>query len=152
MTKPAPANEVDDPKYRKDIYLLYELFTKIKSVEECKKIFADLLTSSERRMLRRRWHIACLLDEGYDIRKVARLAQVSTATVENVAKKLQAGSEGLSLALQRTRNERKEKFPEERLLPKYAFSPKGMRDPIEDVKDLGKFIFGRGTSEKPAKE
>lgn len=49
-------------------------------------IMVKLLTPSELKMLRNRWQIIQLLETGFSIRKVAKLAKVGTDTVVRVSK------------------------------------------------------------------
>ena len=50
------------------------------------EILEELLTSSEVRMLKNRWQILRLLEDGLSIRQVASQAKVGTDTVVRVAK------------------------------------------------------------------
>lgn len=50
----------------------------------------ELLTESELRMVKQRWFIIRLLEEGLPIRVIAEKAQVGTDTVVRMARKLQA--------------------------------------------------------------
>lgn len=106
-----PKSEIEAKDYFKDIHFFYEIINRLKKIEEIKLFLKDILTTSELRMLKRRWHIACLLDEGWDLRKVAAKANASTQTVTRVKKQIEEGRGGLKLALERTRSERKEKIP-----------------------------------------
>lgn len=54
--------------------------------------FNDLLTESELRMLKRRWFVANLINEGKTIREAAETAGVGTDTVVRVIKKIKGGS------------------------------------------------------------
>ncbi len=54
--------------------------------------FSDLLTESELRMLKRRWFVANLINEGKTIREAAEAAGVGTDTVVRVIKKIKGGS------------------------------------------------------------
>jgi len=107
-----PKSEIDDKEYIKDIYFLYEILSRLKNIDEIKVFFKDILTSSELRMLKRRWHIACLLDKDWDLRRVADKSKTSTSTVIRLKKLIEEGRGGLKLALERTRNKRREKEPE----------------------------------------
>lgn len=52
----------------------------------------ELLTSSELRMLKNRWNIINLLEEGLSIRKVALRVKVGTDTVVRVARMMEKNS------------------------------------------------------------
>lgn len=101
-----PKQEEKDKEYLKDTHFLYEILNRLKNVKEVKTFLKELLTPSEMRMLKRRWHIACLLDEGWDARYIANKAKVSTQTVMRVKRVLEEGRGGLKLALERTKGER----------------------------------------------
>lgn len=107
-----PKKEVEKKEYFRDIHFLYEILNKLKNVDEVKAFLKDLLTKSELLMFKRRWHIASLLDQGYDIRQTAIEAKASTSTVLRVKEKLKGGTGGLKLALERTREGRKKLKPE----------------------------------------
>lgn len=57
-----------------------------KNVDIPNEILANLLTPSEVRMLKNRWQITNLLEEGLSIRKVAEQVKVGTDTVVRVAR------------------------------------------------------------------
>lgn len=96
-----PKFEVKEKEYYKDIHFLYEIINSMKNVDEIKLLIRDLLTQSELRMLKRRWHIASLLAQGYDIRTVASKSKTSTQTVSKIKQVLDEGYGGLQLALER---------------------------------------------------
>ncbi len=111
MTK--PKTEVTDKEYYKEIHFLYEIFNSLKNVDEIKIFIKDVLTKSELRMLKRRWHIASLLLAGFDMRTVASKSKSSTNTVLKIKKILEEGNGGLKLALERSKikeHKEKEKF------------------------------------------
>lgn len=95
-------DEVKSEEYYKDIYFLYQILNTFENIEEVKIFMKDILTSSELRMLKRRWHIANLLRTGLDMRSIASEANTSTQTVMKVKRVLEEGHGGLLLALQRT--------------------------------------------------
>ena len=98
-----PKNEVEEKDYYKDIHFLYEIIHSLRNVDEVKLFLKDMLTTSELRMLKRRWHIANLLYEGYDIRTVAYKSKTSTTTVSKIKHILDEGNGGLNIALSSTR-------------------------------------------------
>src|SRR3989344_3084054 len=105
-----PKTEVDQKEYFKEIHFLYEIINNLKNVEEIKPFLKDILTSSELRMLKRRWHIASLLFEGNDIRTVAMKSKTSTQTVSKIKKVLEEGHGGLTTAIERSfEKQKKEK-------------------------------------------
>lgn len=99
-----PQNEPGDKEYFKDIHFLYEIFNELKSVEEIKAFLKDILSSSELRMIKKRWHIASLLRTGLDIRTVAQETQSSTQTVGKIKRILEEGYGGLKYAIGKMNN------------------------------------------------
>lgn len=105
-----PKSEIDQKEYFKEIHFLYEIINNLKNVEEIKPFLKDILTSSELRMLKRRWHIANLLFEGNDVRTVAMKSKTSTQTVSKIKRILEEGYGGLKLALEKSfEKQKKEK-------------------------------------------
>lgn len=102
-----PKEEVKQDAYFKDIHFLYEIFNRFKNTPEIKIFLKDILTTSELRMLKRRWNIANLLVKGLDIRTVANRSKTSTQTVSKVKKALEEGYGGLRLALERALEDEK---------------------------------------------
>jgi uncharacterized protein YerC len=60
--------------------------------KQIENLFNDLLTESEIRMLKRRWFVASLINDGKTIREAAEEAEVGTDTVVRVIKKIKNGS------------------------------------------------------------
>jgi TrpR-related protein YerC/YecD len=97
-----PQDEIKEKSYYRDIYFLYDALNSLDNIDEVKLFMKDMLTKSELRMLKRRWHIANLLFQGNNIRSVAIEANASTQTVVRLKQILEEGQGGLSLAIQRT--------------------------------------------------
>lgn len=98
-----PRTEVEDREYYKEIHFLYEIINSLKNVQEIKLFIKDILTKSELRMLKRRWHIANLLMQGQDIRTTAYKSKTSTATVIKIKQILEEGRGGLKLAIEKSK-------------------------------------------------
>jgi len=96
-----PKEELRERSYFKNIAFLFEILNRFRTVGEVKLFLSDLLTDSELRMIKKRWHIACLLNSGFGVRKIARQTKASTQTVLRVKKRIAGGSGGLRLALSR---------------------------------------------------
>jgi len=129
-----PQKEPQRELYYRDVNFLYEVFEKFENLEDFKRFLRDLLTPTELRMVKKRWHIACLLDEGHNVRQVARQSQVSTGTVMKVKSTLRRGRGGLARALELTRPERRrepEYRPRSKVARRQPASPKSSR-----------FVFG----------
>ncbi len=99
-----PQQELVKESYLQEVALLFEVLRTCPTQESFKDLLKDLLTVSEMRMLKRRWHIARLLGRGYDVRLVAKEAGVSTGTVMQIKKTLVRGRGGLTRALGRVRD------------------------------------------------
>jgi uncharacterized protein YerC len=73
-----------------------ELFHLIKAesgdISRLKKILGDLLTESEIRMLKRRWFVANLINNGSTVREASEVGGVGTDTVMRVITKIKKGS------------------------------------------------------------
>jgi len=100
-----PKKEIDAKTYFREIHFLYEILNNLKSVEEVKVFFKDILTKSELRMLKRRWHIANLLYDGLGPRETAVQSKTSTQTVSKIKTILEEGHGGLKLAIDRVRKQ-----------------------------------------------
>lgn len=100
-----PRREIEDKEYFKDIHFLYKVINSLKNVDGIKLFLKDMLTPAELRMFKRRWHIAILLGDGYDIRTVADKTKTSTQTVSRIKQIMDEGRGGLRLALKRMRRE-----------------------------------------------
>lgn len=104
-----PKQEQNDFSYQEDINYFYQAINQLKDLAKIKLFLKDILTDSENRMLRRRWHIACLLNQGLDIRSVAKRAKVSTQTVVKIKRILKHGCGGLQMAVVQAIKQRKQK-------------------------------------------
>ena len=108
-----PKAEIDEKVYFKEVHFLYEIISNLSRVEELKPFLKDILTTSELRMLKRRWFIAGLLLQGNDIRTAANKSKTSTQTVSKIKKILEEGNGGLKLAIEKSlikQNEEKKKY------------------------------------------
>lgn len=105
-----PRKEVESDKYFENVYFLYEIISSFKNTYELKLFLKDILTTSELRMLKRRWHIAKLLSTGIDIRSIAHITDTSTQTVSRVKEKMEEGRGGYKAALIRMSNIKKKEL------------------------------------------
>jgi len=120
------AKPKDEPKergYFNNITFLFEILNKLRTVGEVKLFLSDLLTDSELRMIKKRWHIGCLLYEGIGVRKIALRTKSSTQTVLRVKKSISRGSGGFRLALLRKYNKKRGKVEKKEMKSeaKWAF-------------------------------
>lgn len=105
-----PKLEIKESDYYKDIYFLYDALSTLKNIDEVKIFMKDMLTRSELRMLKRRWHIGNLLLKGYDVREAAVESKTSTQTVIRIKHVLENGFGGLILALTRVNEKQKKEL------------------------------------------
>lgn len=95
--------ESKDKDYLESVSLLFGIFVRLgKSEDNWRDFLKDILTSSELRMVKKRWQIANLLSAGKSVRQAATIAGVGTDTVIRISKKINEGSGGLKKALQRS--------------------------------------------------
>ncbi|MEK7186344.1 MAG: YerC/YecD family TrpR-related protein [Patescibacteria group bacterium] len=96
-----PREEIQNEEYFREIHFLYEIVNSLKNTEEIKKFLKDILTKSELRMIKRRWHIATLLVKGLDLRTIASKTKTSTQTVSRIKRIIEEGEGGITLALEK---------------------------------------------------
>ncbi len=65
--------------------------SKDKNINVPNEVLEHLLTPSEVRMLKNRWHIVKLLEDGLSIRNIAKEVRVGTDTVVRVARMIEKG-------------------------------------------------------------
>ncbi len=82
---------------------LYQAILELKTVEECRQFFRDLLTIEEITEFSKRWQAARLLNQDKPYRKIAAKTGLSTTTVARVAHWLYHGEGGYQLILRRLR-------------------------------------------------
>lgn len=80
---------------------LYQAILTLRTVEECRDFFKDLCTPAELQALADRWTVVGLLREGRPYREISRQTGVSVTTIGRVARYLEAGNGGYTLALSR---------------------------------------------------
>ena len=104
----------------------WEMFADIKSAKEIKAFFEDFLSATEKVMLAKRMTIAILFSQGYDHRSISSILKVSTTTVNNAAKYLQAKTPGYQLLVKKyLQKESTKEFLEDLAKTFYRFSSPG---------------------------
>lgn len=83
-----PQKEIRDAEYEKFSQRLFQTFITFADSYQAEKFLKEILTDSEFIMLKRRWHIACLLGSGYNDREAAEKTGASTQTVQAVKRTL----------------------------------------------------------------
>jgi uncharacterized protein YerC len=95
-----PKKEITSGDYGQAVDFLFQIFQKLEADPPTWKNFLqDILTHSEIRMIKRRWHIASLLEQGQSVRQAAAEAKVGTDTVMRVWQRIKRGTGGLQKAL-----------------------------------------------------
>ncbi|MFH1896618.1 MAG: Trp family transcriptional regulator [bacterium] len=83
-----PQREIKDVEYEKFTRGLFQAFITFSDSLEAERFLKEILTPAEFLMLKRRWHVSCLLNEGYNVRQTAQKSGVSTQTVQAVKRML----------------------------------------------------------------
>ena len=91
MKKPS-IKEIDD---------LYSAILRLKSVDECRRFFGDLLTEYEIKEFVKRWKVARMLAEGIPYTQIEAETGLSTRTIARVALWLKKGKGGYAMMLKR---------------------------------------------------
>lgn len=86
-----------------DINNLFEAVLQLRSPDECRKFFRDLLTETEIREMAERWKAARMLSEGIPYTTIERETGLSSRTIARVRKWLKRGKGGYTMMLRRTR-------------------------------------------------
>ena len=88
---------------------LFRTVLGLKTLDEVKRFFRDLLTEEEIVEFSRRWQAARMLDDGASYAVIVRRTGLSSRTVARIAKWLRSGLGGYALALARRRRSRSDK-------------------------------------------
>lgn len=80
---------------------VYEAILTLETVEECKKLFDDLLSATEIRAMEQRFQVAKLLREGMVYNEILEKTGASSATISRVSRSLQYGADGYNTVFKR---------------------------------------------------
>ncbi len=83
--------------------VFHQMLSDLRTPEEAKRVFEDLLTETERTALAKRLAIAAFLDKGRSYENIRETLKVSSATIASVAE--QMGNPGIQLALTKIKAE-----------------------------------------------
>lgn len=103
----------------------YDVVASLKTREEVRLFFKDLLTPDEITNLMRRIEVATLLMAGFTYEKIATLLGVGRGKVTNVQKSLTRSGEGYKVIIKRLLESRKKKLKTQKRWAKTANSPFG---------------------------
>lgn len=112
-------NQLSDSQKKKYLGEFYSMIALLKSRDEVKKFFKDLLTLSEVVMISRRIQIAKMLLEDHTYEEIQKQLKVGLNTISQVEKWLNAGFGGYREMIKRY----KEKYPEKSDFEKYGYPP-----------------------------
>lgn len=139
----------------------YDAVSSLKSREEVRLLFKDLLSADEIAMLIRRIEVALLLFAGYGYREISEALRVSVDKVANVQKSIRKSGEGYQLVIKRlrkiakTREQHKQRiekksravFPDAQYIrnkyPQYCFISNLLDELDEWLRDDGKIQIER---------
>src|SRR3989344_4202246 len=79
----------------------WEMFANIKQTRQVQLFLEDFLSPTEKIMLAKRMAIAILFSKGYDHRTISSMLKVSTTTVNNIARFLNAKTPGYQLLIKK---------------------------------------------------
>lgn len=80
--------------YTEDVRALLQAIRTLKTQEQTKRFFRDLLTQAELEEFARRWKVARLLDEGVTYASIEQRTGMSSTTIARIAKWLNEGMGG----------------------------------------------------------
>lgn len=86
-----------EPKTKK----LYKAILSLKTEDECRRFFRDLLTEAEIKEFANRWQVAQMLEKKVSYEKIAKETGMSSTTIARISKWLSSGMGGYQLILKR---------------------------------------------------
>ena len=88
---------------------LYEAIASLESLDECIKLFDDLLSVAELRAMEQRYQVARMLNEGMVYSAILEKTGASSATISRVNRSLQNAGEGYRTVFARMKAQKEEK-------------------------------------------
>lgn len=86
---------------------LYQAILLLKTVDECKRFFRDLLTEAEIKEFSNRWLVAQMLDKKEPYEKITKVTGMSSTTIARIQKWLNGKLGGYQLMLNRINKQKK---------------------------------------------
>ena len=80
---------------------LFEAILKLKTLDECRRFFRDLLTEAEIKEFANRWRVAQMLKNKIDYKTIEKKTGMSSTTIARVQKWLTRGMGGYRFMLKR---------------------------------------------------
>ena len=81
--------------------ILFKAILTLRTVDECRRFFADLCTITELKSISQRMEVALMLKEGSVYTDIAEKTGASTATISRVNRCINDGSDGYNLVIDR---------------------------------------------------
>lgn len=81
--------------------ILFKAILTLRTVDECRRFFADLCTITELKSISQRMEVALMLKEGSVYTDIAEETGASTATISRVNRCINYGSDGYNLVIDR---------------------------------------------------
>ncbi|MEX1139927.1 MAG: YerC/YecD family TrpR-related protein [Bacteroidota bacterium] len=88
----------------REIDRLYGVVLRLKSIDECKRFFRDLLTETEIHEFAQRWKAAQMLEARIPYKTIERETGLSSRTIARVHRWMKHGRGGYNLMLRRLRS------------------------------------------------
>ncbi len=85
---------------------LFQAVLKLRTLDEAKKFFRDLLTEEEIIEFSKRWQAAQMLNDSVPYSQIEKSTGLSSTTVARVSKWLNSGTGGYKLIIKRTHHRR----------------------------------------------
>ena len=120
-------NQLTDFEKKKYLGEFYDMISLLRTRDEVKKFFKDLLTLSEVVMISRRIQIAKMLLGGLGYEEIRKELKVGSNTINQVEKWLNNGFGGYKEIIKRHGKEKSEKFKKADGLPAAPFSLRYIR-------------------------
>ena len=86
---------------------MYEAILTLETVEECIRFFDDLCSVTELRVMKQRYHVAMLLNQGHIYNSILEQTGASSATISRVNRSLMYGADGYEIAFKRLEEKKK---------------------------------------------
>jgi len=86
---------------------LFEAMLKLKTLDEARRFFRDLLTEEEIREFANRWKVAKMLNKKVQYEAIAKETGMSSTTIARISKWLNGGMGGYKLMLKRLTKQKK---------------------------------------------
>ncbi|MDD3647812.1 MAG: YerC/YecD family TrpR-related protein [Candidatus Dojkabacteria bacterium] len=95
---------ISRPKWlTEDVQYFFTAILKLRSKDECKQFFRDLLSVPELKTFAMRWKVANMLYDGITYQDIEKATGMSSTTIARISRWLEYGEGGYKLLIKRTR-------------------------------------------------